>query len=306
MDDCAFILNVDKALANLIWNGVKDDPKTQAMVSSEKQISFAAPKTGEAGSKKLAVFLYSIVEDAAMRNRAPAVDSSGKRIAQASFALRYLITPCTGNEESDRLLLGKIIQIIANSPLLTGDAAANGSIIKVMSDSLSLAELNNLWSAMGVPLKPSAYYTVSPVSINCSYITQEKAENVTVNVPQETTTTNRTFELYQVVLKTFVEQSDGWKKNFFKKQYVYQDFKKITEMSVDEMLTALNSLGDKLELHISTKQFIKPLNALAGYYEHQRDVLKGFEKISKKQQGTLEMIAGWSREVKALVDALNA
>jgi hypothetical protein len=74
---------------------------------------------------------------------------------------------------------------------------------------------------------------------------------------------NRTVELYQAVLKTFVEQSDGWKKrNLLQKQYVFQDFKKNTDMSVEEMLTALNSLGDKLELHLSTSQFIKPLNAM--------------------------------------------
>ena len=305
MDDCAFILTVDKALANLIWNGVKDDPKTQALVSSEKQISFASPKTCEAGSKKLSVFLYSILEDAANRNRAPAVDSSGKRIAQASFALRYLVTPCTGNEESDHLLLGKIIQIFANSPVLVGSATGNGSELTVKLDSPSLLDQNSLWTALGTPLKPCASYTVSPVSINCVLGAQEETE-IAVNVPQAATNTNRTFEFYQAVLKTFVQQSDDWKKNFLKKQYVHQDFKKNTEMSVDEMLTALNSLGDKLELHLSTKQFIKPLNALAAYYEHQREGLKGFEKISKKQQGTLEMIAGWTRDVKALVEALSA
>jgi Pvc16 N-terminal domain len=305
MDDCAFILNVDKALANLIWNGVKDDPKTQALISSEKQISFASPKTGETGSKKLAVFLYSIVEDAANRNRAPAVDSSGKRIAQASFALRYLVTPCTGNEESDHLLLGKIIQILANTPVLAGNTAGNGSEFTVKLDSLSLLDQNSLWTALGTPFKPCASYTVSPVSINCVLGAQEKTERA-FEVPQAATNTNRTFELYQIVMKTFLQQSDDWKKNFFKKQFVNQDFKKITEMSVDEMLTALNSLGDKLELHLATKQFIKPLNALADYYEHLIEALKGSEKFSKKRQGTLEMIAGWTRDVKALVDALSA
>ena len=108
-------------------------------------------------------------------------------------------------------------------------------------------------------------------------------------------------------MKTFTEQANGWKKaNLFKKQYVFQDFKKNTDMSVDEMLTALNSLGDKLQMNLSTKQFIEPLNALAGFYEHQREALKGAEKFSKKQEENLEIIAGWNSEVKALMDALNA
>jgi hypothetical protein len=306
MDDCSFILNVDKALASLIWNGVKDDPKVQALVSNEKQISLTSPKTSQAaGSKKLSIFLYSILEDTATRNRAPEVDSARKRIAQTSFTLRYLVTPCTGNEESDHLLLGKIIQILANTPVLAGNVAGNGSGLTVKFDSLSLLDQNSLWTSLDTPLKPSVCYTVSSASISCNVATQEKTET-TVEVPQASTNTNRTLELYKAVMKTFVEQSDDWKKNFFKKQYVHQDFKKITEMSVEEMLNALNSLGDKLELHLSTKQFIKPLNTLAAYYEHLGEALKGFGKISKKQQGTLEMIAGWTRDVKALVDALNA
>ena len=178
MDDCSFILNVDKALLSLIWNGLKEDPKTQVLISNEKQISFTSPKTGEAGSKKLSIFLYSIVEDTASRNLASKVEASGKRISQISFSLHYLVTPCSGNEESDHLLLGKIIQIFANSPVLPGDAADNGAIITIKQDSLSLLDLNNLWTAVGAPLKACASYTISPVSINCSSRAQEKTETV--------------------------------------------------------------------------------------------------------------------------------
>ena len=46
------------------------------------------------------------------------------------------------------------------------------------------------------------------------------------------------------------------------KQWLQQNFKKNTNMSVEEMLSALNSLGDKLEQHGSTAQFIKPLNSV--------------------------------------------
>ena len=108
------------------------------------------------------------------------------------------------------------------------------------------------------------------------------------------------------MFKTFVEQSGGWKsRNIFQRQWILRDFKKNTEMSVDEMLTILKELGDKLELHMSTAQFIDPLNRLAAYYEHQQELLKGFEKIQKKQAENLEIIAGWIRDVKALLEALN-
>ena len=69
------------------------------------------------------------------------------------------------------------------------------------------------------------------------------------------------------------------------KQWVFQNFKKNTDMTVEEMLITLNNLGDKLEQHGSTAQFIKPLNLLAGYYKHQLDQLKGLQKVSHKQSG---------------------
>ena len=41
----------------------------------------------------------------------------------------------------------------------------------------------------------------------------------------------------------------GRNANMFVKQWIFQDFQKNTEMTLDEMLTAFNSLGNKLEQH---------------------------------------------------------
>jgi archaellum component FlaC len=60
-----------------------------------------------------------------------------------------------------------------------------------------------------------------------------------------------------------------------------------------------------LEAHQPTERFIKPLNLLAGYYEHQLENLKGFRKISSKQQENLEAIDAWIKDVKALVETLE-
>ena len=90
------------------------------------------------------------------------------------------------------------------------------------------------------------------------------------------------------------------------KQWVLQNFKKNTDMTVEEMLTTLNNLGDKLEQHGSTAQFIKPLNLLAGYYKHQLDQLKGMQKVSHKQSENLETINTWIKDVETLVEALGS
>jgi hypothetical protein len=108
------------------------------------------------------------------------------------------------------------------------------------------------------------------------------------------------------VLKTFTEQSNDWsKRNMAVKQWLLRDFKKNTDMTVEEMQTTLNNLGSKLEQHGLTTQFIKPLNLLAGYYEHQLNELKGLHKITHRQGENIEMISAWIKEVKDLVEALG-
>jgi NAD(P)-dependent dehydrogenase (short-subunit alcohol dehydrogenase family) len=113
-------------------------------------------------------------------------------------------------------------------------------------------------------------------------------------------------ELYQAVLKTFFEQSEGWKKrNLFERQWVSRDFKKTTGMSIDEMQTNLKTLGTNLKTGTTT-EFIGPLNQLANYYSHQQKQLRGFEKNPQKLEENLKIIDRWIKDAKALIAALNS
>ena len=132
-----------------------------------------------------------------------------------------------------------------------------------------------------------------------------------LNQPQEAqvaeSNENRSaVELYQVVAKTYAEQSEGWKKrNLFERQWVSRDFKKTTGLSIDEMQTTLNTLGNRLKNGASTAEFVEPLNQLAGYYVHQAGQLKGFEKNPQKLEENLKVIDGWVNDATALVKILN-
>ena len=113
-------------------------------------------------------------------------------------------------------------------------------------------------------------------------------------------------EIYQAVLKTFLEQSEGWKKrNLFERQWVSRDFKKTTGMSIDEMQTSLKTLGNNLKTG-KTAEFIGSLNQLATYYVHQQDQLRGFEKNPQKLEENLKIIDGWVKDTKALIVALKS
>jgi NAD(P)-dependent dehydrogenase (short-subunit alcohol dehydrogenase family) len=116
-----------------------------------------------------------------------------------------------------------------------------------------------------------------------------------------------TIELYELVQKTYLEQSEGWKKrNLFERQWISRDFKKNTGMSIDEMQTTVKALGNSLKTQASTAEFVEPLNRLAAYYVHQQEQLKGFEKDPKKLEENLKIIDGWIRDAKGLVQVLTS
>ncbi len=131
---------------------------------------------------------------------------------------------------------------------------------------------------------------------------EEEAE-----VASRTVDKKKATELHGIVLKTLVEQSDGWKKrNVFQRQWVLRDFKKTTGVSVDEMLASLHGLGDNLATGAPTARFMDSLNKLGEYSEHQKELLKGFERNPKRLQVGLDAIDGWTRDIKALLDALKS
>jgi NAD(P)-dependent dehydrogenase (short-subunit alcohol dehydrogenase family) len=121
----------------------------------------------------------------------------------------------------------------------------------------------------------------------------------------ETTTNQNAADLYERVMKTYVEQSEGWKRrNLFERQWVARDFKKTTGISTDEMLSALINVGRNLQNPQAKQNSIEILQKLAGYFEHQQDQLKGFEKNPQKLQENLKIMDTWIQDIKNLTSNL--
>lgn len=307
MDQAGFISHVDMAIADLIWGCIRDGSAATTLLSSQEQISFSSPKTSTTkGNKKLTIFLYNITEETVAKNISPPEDGPRKITSTRSFALHYLVTPFTGNEKDDHMLLEKIIEMFLSQPLIGIANAQNNITVAAKIDSLSLDDLSRLWMALDAPFRLSVSLTVSPTSEpQFSPNTQVTVVNA---APEEATVdSNNLTQLYQAVLKTFTEQSSGWRnRNMVVKQWVFQDFQKNTGMTVEEMQNMFNSLGNKLSRGESTEQSVTPLNQLAGYYQHQLEELKGLNKISHKQTENIETITAWIKDIKALAEALSS
>ncbi len=168
--------SVSKTLASRIWNGIKDDKQIKAIIKSPEQIIHLSPKDAQTKSAQISVFLYNVTELSSMRNQP---QNPQKPPTLLYLNLRYLITPLTNDAENDQIVLGKIMQLFAETPVLRGSdlqgsLSETGDDLKITLDALAADDLNKLWTMFSTPYKLCVSYTVHPVRIESSIKPEEK------------------------------------------------------------------------------------------------------------------------------------
>jgi len=176
--------SASKTLASRIWVGIKDDKQLSKIIRSPEQISFLSPQDAQTKSAQISVFLYNVTELTSMRNQ-PQPQSPGDPRTLLYLSLRYLITPLTKNVEDDQIILGKIMQLFAETPVLRGSSLQGslkeaGDDLRIMLDELSVDDLNKLWAMLLAPYKFCVSYTVHPVRIES--VKPEKSRIITKSV----------------------------------------------------------------------------------------------------------------------------
>ncbi len=173
MSDYSAIADVGETLKKLLWEYLKEDNITRSILASEDQITFSSPDDIEP-DKKLSLFLYQVTENVYLKNKEmQLVNSTKQKYPPLSLNLFYLVTPHTQNRESDQIILGKVMQIFHDNPILRG-SVLQGSLVgsreelKVMLSPLSVEDLDKLWNVIfkSKPFKLSICYKVAPVQID--------------------------------------------------------------------------------------------------------------------------------------------
>jgi hypothetical protein len=158
--------SVSRTLANQVWDGIKHDRHLRTIIESESQIIHHLPREPH-GQAHISVFLYHIAEMPSMRNQ-PQPPHGPQALLHLN--LRYLITPSTFNAENDQVILGRVMQIFADKPVLRepdlqGSLKEDGDELRVTLDPLTAEELGKLWAAFALPYKLSVSYSVFPINI---------------------------------------------------------------------------------------------------------------------------------------------
>jgi hypothetical protein len=108
-----------------------------------------------------------------MRNQPQTIQNPSKPLTLLHLNLRYLITPLTQNVENDQIVLGKIMQLFSEKPVLRGSdlqgsLGENGDDLRITLDPLATDDLNKLWTMFQTPYQLCVSYSVFPVRIESS------------------------------------------------------------------------------------------------------------------------------------------
>lgn len=163
------INGASRTLADKIWNSIKEDKQANAIIENPEQITFLSPKdAAEQKPPQISVYLYNATELTSMRNQPTQTQNPSKPALYLN--LRYLITPLTKNVEDDQIVLGRILQIFNDMPVLRGSdlqgsLREGGEDLKVIMDQLSAEELGKIWGMLMTPYRLSVGYSVYPIKI---------------------------------------------------------------------------------------------------------------------------------------------
>jgi hypothetical protein len=164
--------STSQTIAAQIYNSLNEDKQLSTLFQSPRQI-LLQPPSGQAKTAKpqISLCLYNVTQMQSMRNQTQPPNSNA--VSPLLYLnLHYLITPQTGNAEDDQDVLGRILQLFAEKPVLHGEALqgnlADGEALRVVFEELSIEELSKLWGLFGVPFQLSVAFRVYPVRLDSS------------------------------------------------------------------------------------------------------------------------------------------
>jgi hypothetical protein len=168
MSDYTAIRDVTLQLRWVLFEGLSTtnignhhvDPQSISVFSPSDVIS-----GNEAGL--MSMFLFRIEPSSTSRNESPTGDHA------AQVDLYYLLTPTSGEPDTDQLILGRTIQILEANQNLRGSSrmpnlSVNPVDARLTPSDLSFEASARIWDALDEPYRLSICYRVEGVTINAA------------------------------------------------------------------------------------------------------------------------------------------
>lgn len=163
------IWEASQFLRHTLWLGLQEDPATTV---AENEIVLSNPAQPLPGgvARKISLWLYQVSPNEHLRN--PPFVRQGEDQAQGYpplvLNLYYLLTPSTGSDDSDQLVLGKALQVFHDRAVVRMDvknAEGKAEELHISLAQRTIEELAEVWEAMQQPYRLSVCYEVRVVRI---------------------------------------------------------------------------------------------------------------------------------------------
>ncbi|MCE5189870.1 MAG: SDR family oxidoreductase [Eubacteriales bacterium] len=131
------------------------------------------------------------------------------------------------------------------------------------------------------------------VLMDCGVFEDKAAETPSVGISGEQ------MARFARIRNTFLSQYDGWQRmNLFERQWVFRDFKKCMALSAEQAGDELCRLSESLSLgQVPAQKDLAFLERLKAYWEHQLQLLKGYEKSASKLEENTRVIGSWIDDI---------
>jgi hypothetical protein len=124
---------------------------------------------------RVTLFLYDIVEDPTVRNRAKTTEQVGVdlqvRKQPLGLALHYMVTAWGGDRASEQRMLGRVLQVMYDDAVidgleLVGALAGTPAGLRVTLSPMHLDDRARVWWAIGQPYRLSLNYQIRVVDVD--------------------------------------------------------------------------------------------------------------------------------------------
>jgi hypothetical protein len=181
------IAEVSEFLRHTLWLGIKDDPVTSQLVTSEGNIVLTNPAQTalpQGVVRQMSLWLYHVMPNEHLRNSAfvrrkdpnDPVNDDALFYPPLVLNLLYLLTPSiqadgggANDQLADQRLLGRAMQVLHDQsvlPMQSKEAPGEGDELHISLAPRTIEEIAEVWEAMQQPYRLSVCYEVRVVRID--------------------------------------------------------------------------------------------------------------------------------------------
>lgn len=177
VSEFTIINDITKEIRSRIFSAMTTSPGVTLGFTSESTDILIEPPTDAGETGMLSMYLYHVGINNSLRNQnmlANIARADEQRLPPLPIELHYICTPIDSEEDTNQLVLGRLLQFVYDAPTireinsapLGNSFGGASSELRITPDLLNVEQLSQLWNAFGSPYRLSLAFKVDVVAID--------------------------------------------------------------------------------------------------------------------------------------------